>query len=168
MCMYVRTRGCVYAHLQVISSVRKTFGSKQHTSWPTRQVYPALLAAPPPSPAIHPLYFKQLGCAQRKVVETLCALHPAHPECHSCQPPRPLLQMADCQDLQTVRRQQVCERSWHSLAQHFAILLSDRDTEQLLAVQEHILAWKAALTEFTESQQSLEAQLHTEVVHAAN
>ena len=60
-------------------------------------------------------------------------------------------------------RQQVCERSWHGLARHFAILLSDRDSEQLLGVQEHVLAWKEAVTEFTESQQSLETQLHTEV-----
>ena len=75
----------------------------------------------------------------------------------------PLLQVTDSQDLRTVWRQQVCERSWHSLAQHFAILLSDRDSEQLLGVQEHVLAWKEAVTEFTESQQSLETQLHTEV-----
>lgn len=60
-------------------------------------------------------------------------------------------------------RQQVCERSWHSLAQHFAILLSDRDSERLLGVQKHVLAWKEAVTEFTKSQQSLETQLHAEV-----
>lgn len=77
----------------------------------------------------------------------------------------PLLQVTDSQDLQTVWRQQVCERSWHSLAQHFAILLSDQDSEQLLAVQEHAIAWKEAVSEFAESQQSLETQLHAEVRH---
>ena len=88
-------------------------------------------------------------------------------ECHAILPgPHPpLLQVTDSQDLQTVWRQQVCERSWHSLAQHFAILLSDRDSEQLLAVQEHAIAWKEAVSEFAESQQSLETQLHAEVRH---
>lgn len=49
----------------------------------------------------------------------------------------------DCQvveegDMVTARRAYIAEKSWSKLAHHFAVLLSDKDTEVLTRLQAHM------------------------------
>ena len=45
------------------------------------------------------------------------------------------VQVTEANSLSTARRLQICEKSWSKLANHFTIVLSDRDTVQLSELQ---------------------------------
>ncbi len=55
------------------------------------------------------------------------------------------LKVADEGNLQTVRRLQLCEKSWAKLAGHFAILLSNRDTQQVRYCSTALIRLKLSL-----------------------
>lgn len=50
--------------------------------------------------------------------------------------------------LVTAKRLHVSEKSWAKLANHFTILLSDRDTDLLTQVQGHVERWRDAIEDF--------------------
>ncbi|PVD21951.1 hypothetical protein C0Q70_17754 [Pomacea canaliculata] len=50
--------------------------------------------------------------------------------------------------LVTAKRLHVSEKSWVKLANHFTILLSDRDTEMLTKIQHHVERWRDLIEDF--------------------
>lgn len=50
--------------------------------------------------------------------------------------------------LVTAKRLHVSEKSWAKLANHFTILLSDRDTDLLTLIQGHVERWRDGVEDF--------------------
>jgi hypothetical protein len=73
------------------------------------------------------------------------------------------IQVGEGQKLQDIRRLQICEQSWYSLVQHFSLLLSDRDLQQLVVVQEHAQSWKEASVQVVTDQLGIDRQLNSEM-----
>lgn len=49
--------------------------------------------------------------------------------------------------LNTCKRLNLTEKSWFKLAKHFSLMLSDRDTKDLMVIQKIIEEWKATIGE---------------------
>ncbi|XP_071115667.1 axonemal dynein light chain domain-containing protein 1-like [Haliotis cracherodii] len=50
--------------------------------------------------------------------------------------------------LTTAKRMHVSEKAWAKLANHFTVLLSDKDTEQLTEIQGHVEVWRDQIEDF--------------------
>lgn len=57
------------------------------------------------------------------------------------------------------------EKSWFKLAKHFTLLLSDRDTKELMAIQKLIEEWKTAIEETRVEVLSKENRLKIELTN---
>lgn len=51
-------------------------------------------------------------------------------------------------NLITARRAYIAEKAWSKLAHHFTVLLSDKDTEMLTQLQEHMERWRDLMETF--------------------
>lgn len=49
--------------------------------------------------------------------------------------------------LNTCKRLNLAEKSWFKLAKHFALMLTDRDTKDLIAIQKMTEEWKLTIEE---------------------
>jgi len=48
----------------------------------------------------------------------------------------------------TARRAYIAEKAWSKLTHHFAVLLSDKDTEVLTRLQQHMESWRDQMESF--------------------
>lgn len=51
-------------------------------------------------------------------------------------------------NLITARRAYIAEKAWSKFGHHFTVLLSDKDTEMLTRLQEHMERWKDLMESF--------------------
>ncbi len=58
------------------------------------------------------------------------------------------MQVTEEHSLNTAKRLHVAEKSWAKLANHFTILLSDKDTEALTCLQSFVDKWRDLVEEF--------------------
>ena len=72
--------------------------------------------------------------------------------------------MTEEHSLNTARRLHVCEKAWAKLANHFTILLSDKDTEMITLLQGHVDHWRDLVDEFNlnmkQREDEMRATLH--------
>lgn len=59
----------------------------------------------------------------------------------------------------TARRAYIAEKSWSKLAHHFTVLLSDKDTEVLTRLQEHMEKWRDLIETFHISVKQIEDEV---------
>ncbi|XP_065830228.1 axonemal dynein light chain domain-containing protein 1-like [Oscarella lobularis] len=59
--------------------------------------------------------------------------------------------VAEEQGLKSAKRIQLCEKTWSKLAGHFAVVLGDRDTQQLSELQSYVQTWRELLSSVTQS-----------------
>ncbi|CAH1787293.1 unnamed protein product [Owenia fusiformis] len=69
----------------------------------------------------------------------------------------------ECQ-LNTAKRMHISEKSWAKLANHFTILLSDKDTELLAKLQGYVETWHDLMEQFNGSAISREDDMKQQVV----
>ena len=67
--------------------------------------------------------------------------------------------------MNTCKRLNLIEKSWFKLAKHFTLLLSDRDTKELMAIQKLIEEWKTAIEETRVEVVSKENRLKIELAN---
>jgi len=51
-------------------------------------------------------------------------------------------QIMSANNLSTVKRLHVNEKAWAQLANHFSVMLSDKDNENLSDIQKYVSQWK--------------------------
>nr|CAB3224803.1 axonemal dynein light chain domain-containing protein 1-like [Phallusia mammillata] len=64
------------------------------------------------------------------------------------------LKVMSVNSLNTAKRLHVSEKAWSKLANHFTVLLSDRDSENLAQMQKHVSTWRELIFHFNQTLES--------------
>lgn len=75
-----------------------------------------------------------------------------------------MLQVIEEHSLNSCKRMHVSEKAWAKLANHFTILLSDKDTDLLTKLQGYVDRWRDLVEDFNKSIKEREDTMRQELL----
>lgn len=107
--------------------------------------------------------YHELYELQRKRLETQVAMLTDEREIWSTSAYCLAMKVTEEAQVTTAKRLHVSEKAWAKLAQHFTILLSDKDTDLLTKIQIHAERWRDMVEEFNITLKHREEDMHQQL-----